>query len=54
MAGTAVISVGLSSVTSPLVPCLILLEVSVMVNGEPYPMAAPAADNVDWETIQHR
>lgn len=39
-------SVGASSVASPLVPYLILFEVSVRVKGEPYPIAAPAAESV--------
>ena len=44
IAGTAVISVGLSAEASPLVPFLILFDVSVRVNGDPYPIEAPTAD----------
>jgi len=41
MAGTAVIIVGFSAVTSPFVPFFILFEVSVSVKGDPYPIALP-------------
>lgn len=43
IAGTAAIKVGLNTVASPLVPFFILLEVSVKVKGDPYPMALPTA-----------
>ena len=41
IAGTAVISVGFSAEASPWVPFFILLDVSVRVNGDPYPIEAP-------------
>ena len=41
IAGTAAITVGLKTVASPLVPLLILFDVSVRVNGLPYPIALP-------------
>ena len=44
IAGTAVISVGLSAEASPRVPFFILLDVSVRVKGDPYPIEAPTAD----------
>lgn len=43
MAGTAVIKVGLKAEASPLVPFLILFDVSVRVKGDPYPIAHPTA-----------
>ena len=43
IAGTAVITVGNSTEASPFVPFFILLDVSVSVKGDPYPMAVPAA-----------
>lgn len=33
-------------VASPLISCLTLLEVSVRVNGELYPIAVPSANDV--------
>jgi hypothetical protein len=41
IAGTAVISVGFSAEASPFVPFFILLDVSVRVKGDPYPIEAP-------------
>jgi hypothetical protein len=43
IAGTAVINVGFSAEASPRVPFFILLDVSVRVKGDPYPMEAPTA-----------
>lgn len=43
MAGTAVITVGTRAEASPFVPLFILLDVSVRVKGDPYPIAPPIA-----------
>lgn len=39
--GTAVIIVGFNTDASPFVPRLILLDVSIMVNGVEYPILIP-------------
>jgi hypothetical protein len=46
--GTEIIRVGFSTETSPFVPFLILFDVSVIVNVEPYPMAVPEASMTVW------
>jgi hypothetical protein len=43
IAGTAVINVGFSAEASPRVPFFILLDVSIRVKGDPYPIEAPTA-----------
>lgn len=39
--GTAVMRVGLNTAASPFVPRLILLDVSIIVNGVEYPILIP-------------
>lgn len=43
IAGTAVINVGCNIEASPFVPLFILLDVSVRVKGDPYPIELPTA-----------
>jgi hypothetical protein len=46
--GIVVNNVGFNSLASPLVLYLILLEVYVKINGDPYPIVAPVAILVLW------
>jgi hypothetical protein len=48
IAGTEIIRVGFSTETSPFVPFLILLDASVIVRAEPYPIATPEANMTVW------
>lgn len=51
IAGTAAMMVGFSTEVSPFVPFFILLELSVMVNDELYPIAQPAVIAMVCETL---